>query len=110
MGNPAIFGAQASQPVASSFASANTTNSGLRKISRSELAQHNAMGSLWIGYKGHVYDATEYKHSGGLQAILRGGGKDATQMINRQHSWVKVDEILKSKRIGILEESEDDDD
>ena len=107
MGNPAIFGPQATanQPAASSFANPISSNSsGLRKISLSELAEHNTMGSLWIGYKGFVYDATDYKHSGGLQAILRGGGKDATQIINRQHSWVKVDEVLKSKRIGILED------
>ena len=85
-------------------------NNSLRQIRKSELAEHRTMQSLWIGYKGYVYDATDYKHSGGIQALLRGAGKDATQMILRQHSWVKVDEQLKNKKIGILVTQDSDDD
>lgn len=86
---------------APSAASSNPQAS-LRKITLDELSDHDTATSLWIAYKGYVYDATDYKHSGGAQALQRGAGKDATQMIARQHSWVKVDEILKSKRIGVL--------
>lgn len=120
MGNPAIFGPQATQPAANNFggprvAGGNTgigaqvrpgafagNNTALRQITLSELSDHDNADSLWIGFKGYVYDATQYRHSGGAQAILRGAGKDATQMIARQHGWVKVDEMLKDKRVGVL--------
>ena len=100
-GNPAIFGGSA--------AAGPPSGGSLREISMSELRQHSSGNSLWIGFKGHVYDATGYVHSGGSQALSRGAGKDATQMIQRQHAWVKVDEVLKSKRVGILIPEDDSD-
>jgi cytochrome b involved in lipid metabolism len=100
------------RPVANATAQIPQANN-LRPIRNWELAEHNTSDSLWIGYKGYVYDATTYRHSGGLSAILRGAGKDATKMITIQHSWVKVDQVLKSTRIGILADqapdSDDDD-
>ncbi|KAI9208397.1 uncharacterized protein BJ171DRAFT_472052 [Polychytrium aggregatum] len=70
-----------------------------RVISLEELAQHNTPESLWLAYRGTVYDAT-----GGKKMLLLGAGKDATDLINSRHPWVNVDKVLSryGRKVGVL--------
>ena len=77
-------------------------------VSKSELAKHRRKGDMWMGYKGMVYNVSAYIpfHPGGIEEILRGGGLDATRLIDEVHAWVNVDKMLENCRIGILREDE----
>ncbi|KXS17187.1 hypothetical protein M427DRAFT_68600 [Gonapodya prolifera JEL478] len=80
----------------------------LRKISQDELAQHaNANArDVWIAYRGVVYDISGFlhKHPGGLNELLRGAGRDATQLIYDAHPWINIERLLGEHTVvGVLE-------
>ena len=58
-----------------------------RKISQSELKDHQAPPSLWITVNNKVYDVTKWSkyHPGGESAILSVGGRDATDIMSQFH-------------------------
>ncbi|CAD7968528.1 unnamed protein product [Amoebophrya sp. A120] len=68
----------------------------------SEVQKHNKRSDAWMVLGGHVYDVTSYMayHPGGKGELLRGIGKDATDIYNQAHSWVAYDTILKSEFLG----------
>lgn len=83
----------------------NTLNGGRpRPISRKELAQHNSEFDCWTAYNGKVYNITQYMHyhPGGVPKLMLGAGKDCTQMYNRYHAWVNIDNMLGKCYIGPL--------
>jgi len=43
-----------------------------------EVAKHNSLESIWVSYKGNVYDVTEFvqSHPGGPANLLLAAGKD----------------------------------
>ena len=43
-----------------------------------EVSKHNTLESIWVTYKGHVYDVTDFvqSHPGGSTNILLAAGKD----------------------------------
>jgi cytochrome b involved in lipid metabolism len=75
--------------IATGTASNTTTTSSLTPTSTTalvtptELAQHASSADCWMAIDGTVYNVTQFisKHPGG-KAILKGCGKDATQMFN----------------------------
>lgn len=53
----------------------------LTQYTLEEVESHNKDGDRWMIYKGRVYDVSSFKHPGGLAAIQRNGGLDATEKI-----------------------------
>jgi len=77
--------------------------------SLADVAKHNSVDDCWLVIKGTVYDVTTYipKHPGG-QEILRGCGRDATELFategkpNGRPHPAKAEELLPSLEIGKL--------
>lgn len=74
------------------------------KYSLKEVAKHNSRKDGWLVIKGKVYDVTSWisRHPGG-DIILRGLGKDATQMFQNFRHSARAEKILKDYQIGILD-------
>ncbi len=95
-------------------------DSGLRKITTSELAEHSSQFDCWTAYNGKVYNITQYLpyHPGGDKKLMLGAGKDSTDLFNRYHKWVNMEQIMGKTFVGVLinevetikedEEEEDD--
>ncbi len=75
-----------------------------RKVSRSELQQHNTREDAWMALNGHVFNVTAYVrfHPGGVEEIMRGVGDDATDLFQEYHPWVNAPAMLKQCYIGPL--------
>lgn len=58
-------------------------------VSRAELAKHNTQGDCWVGYKGTVYDVTNWlpRHPGSAGAIAPycGTADEFAAAFNKQH-------------------------
>lgn len=65
-------------------------------ITSEQLAQHNSSQSCWVAIRGQVYDVTQYltSHPGGLAAILRWAGKDATEEYEPIHPSGIIEKTL----------------
>ncbi len=68
-----------------------------------ELAKHNKPDDAWMSVNFNVYDVTNYiqRHPGG-SVILKGIGKESTNLFNKYHSWVNAEYILKDYFVGRL--------
>ena len=75
-----------------------------REITKNELKQHNTRYDCWTALHGKVYNITQYLdyHPGGVDMLMKGGGKDCTSLFNKYHSWVNIDGLLSKCLIGIL--------
>jgi len=53
---------------------------------------------------GRVYNVTEYMeyHPGGWDELIRGAGKDATDLFNEVHRWVNYESMLAACLVGKL--------
>lgn len=62
-----------------------------KSFTAAEVAEHSNGTSCWLILSAKVYDVTSFipKHPGG-EAILRGCGKDATQMFSRHPESAKA--------------------
>lgn len=104
-----------SVPIFSSASFSKMTNSSpdvskrsLRTFSMAEVSQHNTPQSCWLAVRGKVYDVTSFvqKHPGGVSAILKHGGEEATEHFafhsrEAQKQWSQF-------QIGVLEGYRDD--
>ncbi|KAJ3309836.1 hypothetical protein HDV04_005615 [Boothiomyces sp. JEL0838] len=74
----------------------------LKRYRDSDLALHNKKDDLWMAYQGKVYNVTPYVafHPGGVPQLMRGAGKDATELIHKIHPWVNIDMMLDKCMIG----------
>jgi cytochrome b involved in lipid metabolism len=70
-----------------------------------EVKKHNSPDDAWTVIGGKVYDITSYvmQHPGG-RLILAVVGKDSTEMLNRVHIDLKLEEFLSPYLIGIIED------
>jgi cytochrome b involved in lipid metabolism len=50
----------------------------MNRYTSADVALHNTRGDCWLIFKGEVYDVSHFEHPGGLNVLLRNGGKDAT--------------------------------
>ncbi|GAA6024953.1 hypothetical protein JCM11491_001315 [Sporobolomyces phaffii] len=71
----------------------------LRRISVSEMAQHNTQEDCWQAYNGKVYNVGPFLryHPGGGGEMMRGAGKDVLA-----HAWVNYETLLENCLIGFL--------
>ena len=78
--------------------------SALRRITAGELATHSTPSDAWVAIDSVVYDVTEYAnyHPGGAAQLMRGAGKDATELFKSIHRWVSVEPILRPCVRGLL--------
>ncbi|KAK8778069.1 hypothetical protein V5799_020590 [Amblyomma americanum] len=79
------------------------------EVTYEELLKHNKKDDAWICLKGRVYNVTPYMeyHPGGVDELLRGVGKDATDLFNQTcimrrgvHKWVNFESMLEKCLIG----------
>lgn len=73
------------------------------KYTMNDVKKHNKKTDAWIVINKKVYNITDWikKHPGGL-IIMRGVGKDATQLFNNIGHSNYAKKILKTYFIGIL--------
>ncbi|KAJ3200100.1 hypothetical protein HDU67_002305 [Dinochytrium kinnereticum] len=77
----------------------------LARYTPSEVALHNKRDDVWMAIAGKVYNVTHYLkfHPGGIGQVMRGAGKDATELYFKVHPWVNHDFILGEKcMVGYL--------
>ena len=57
-----------------------------------------------MGLNGAVYNVTHYMdfHPGGWEELIKGVGKDATDMFNEVHKWVNYQSLLEACLVGKL--------
>ena len=67
----------------------------VREVTRQELRKHRKRNDAWMALNGAVYNVTHYMdyHPGGWDELVRGAGKDATDMFNEIHKYVMVESI-----------------
>jgi len=77
-----------------------------RKISAEEVKKHNKVDDLWIIIDKKVYDVTEYaeEHPGGVAAIAKNAGGDASKGFRGPQHPSRVFDIVDDYMIGVLEE------
>eukprot|EP00111_Clytia_hemisphaerica_P023680 TCONS_00069790-protein len=73
-------------------------------VTPSELAKHNTVSDCWMAIRGRVYNVTHYMeyHPGGLDELMKGAGKDATELFDQIHKWVNFTSMLAKCYIGPL--------
>jgi len=79
-------------------------NGKIREVTRKELRQHRKRKDAWMALNGAVYNVTSYMdyHPGGWDELVKGAGKDATDMFNEIHKWVNYQGLLEACLVGKL--------
>jgi 4-hydroxysphinganine ceramide fatty acyl 2-hydroxylase len=85
----------------------------VRLISPAALATHNHIDSLWVSYKGRVYDVTDFApdHPGGDDLVLRYAGKDMGDIMDDVDEHAHSDSayaLLEEHYIGRLPLSQEE--
>ena len=77
---------------------------GLKEYTMEEVSKHNDFPSIWTVYNGFVYDITMYLdyHPGGIDILKSVYGKDMTEMYNKFHSYIKIDNFIGKFKIGYI--------
>ena len=75
-----------------------------RTVTMKELKEHGRREDAWLAVNGSVYNVTQYLdlHPGGWDEMIKGVGRDATDLFNEKHKWVDYQEILEGKLVGRL--------
>jgi len=76
----------------------------VREVTRQELRKHRKRKDAWMAINGAVYNVTHYMdyHPGGWDELVRGAGRDATDMFNEIHKWVNYQGLLEACLVGKL--------
>ncbi|KAL7939695.1 hypothetical protein V8C35DRAFT_287394 [Trichoderma chlorosporum] len=63
----------------------------------------------WMAISGKVYNVTPYArfHPGGVPELMRGAGRDATQLFGEIHPWVNYETMLAACLVGLLVDEPD---
>lgn len=74
------------------------------EVTEEELARHKVEDDAWMAIRGKVYNITPYLdfHPGGIDELMRGAGKDGTELFDEVHRWVNVESMLEKCYIGRL--------
>lgn len=72
------------------------------EVTPEDLAKHDKEDDCWVALKGNVYNVTTYLqyHPGGVEELMRGAGRDATELFNEVHRWVNYESILAKCLVG----------
>jgi cytochrome b involved in lipid metabolism len=76
-----------------------------------EVKNHSTKQDAWCAIDGLVYDMTKYipMHPGGLAKIMKGAGKEASEVFHKSHLNLDIlTTPLRSKIIGVLVENRKD--
>lgn len=75
-----------------------------KNITMEELKKHNQPNDCWISIRGKVFNVTSYidYHPGGEDELMKGAGKNATQLFEDVHSWVNYESLLQKCYVGKL--------
>jgi len=81
-------------------------NGKVREVTRSELKKHRKRKDAWMALNGVVFNVTDYMdfHPGGWDELVKGAGRDATDMFNEIHRWVNYQGLLEACVVGKLVE------
>ena len=73
-----------------------------RTVTSEELARHCTDHDCWLAIHGRVYNVTPYLdfHPGGREELLRGAGRDATDLFNEVHHYVNFASMLQKCLVG----------
>lgn len=76
----------------------------MRQITYEELAKHDKEDDCWMAVYNKVYNVTPYMkyHPGGVDELMKGAGKNATDLFNQVHQWVNIQSMLEKCVIGNL--------
>ncbi|KAI8907707.1 cytochrome b5-like heme/steroid binding domain-containing protein, partial [Powellomyces hirtus] len=76
----------------------------LARYTLADVAAHRKRDDCWMSIQGKVYNVTHYMkfHPGGAGQLMRGAGKDATELFMKVHPWVNVDTLLDKCQVGYL--------
>ena len=82
----------------------------VREVTRAELKKHRKRSDAWMALNGAVYNVTQYMdfHPGGWDELVKGAGRDATDMFNEIHKWVNYQGLLEACLVGKLVDDKDD--
>jgi cytochrome b involved in lipid metabolism len=107
LGSLALAGCTAAPSNNNTSGSSSSSSSASTTYTLADVAKHSTGSDCWMAIEGRVYDVTAFisRHPGGNE-ILRGCGKDATQLFETQggegsHSST-AREILNGLQIGTL--------
>jgi cytochrome b involved in lipid metabolism len=72
-----------------------------------QVSEHNSKEDAWIVIDGGVYDITPYvtEHPGGVKAILRNAGGDATKGFKGPQHPARVFDMIDDYKIGTVVDS-----
>ena len=75
-----------------------------REVTRQELKKHRKRQDAWMALNGAVYNVTQYMdfHPGGWDELVKGAGRDATDMFNEIHKWVNYQGMMEACLVGKL--------
>jgi NAD(P)H-flavin reductase len=75
-----------------------------KRFTMEEVRAHNKLDDAWMVLRGFVYNVTAYLeyHPGGVEELLRGVGRDCTELFDDVHAWVNIDGFLEKARLGQL--------
>ncbi|KAI9093132.1 cytochrome b5-like heme/steroid binding domain-containing protein, partial [Phlyctochytrium arcticum] len=76
----------------------------LERYTLTQIREHRSRTDVWMAIRGKVYNCTSYVkfHPGGAGQLMRGAGKDATELFMKVHPWVNVDGLLEKCCVGYL--------
>ena len=76
-----------------------------RSIAMSEVERHASLDDCWTVYRGKVFNITPYLdfHPGGVPIMMKGAGKDMTELFQKHHSWVNFESMVGALYLGDLE-------
>jgi cytochrome b involved in lipid metabolism len=61
-----------------------------------QVAQHASEDDAWTVFRGRVYNITPYLHyhPGGVEILMKGAGKDCTELFDLYHKWVNAEGMV----------------
>jgi cytochrome-b5 reductase len=79
-----------------------------RPISLKEIAQHNKVHDGWIALHSKVYNIGPYLHyhPGGIDIMKDCLGTDCSELFDKYHRWVNIENLVGKLQIGWLQEDD----